>query len=162
MVALAGWASQRQPLLIPLAQSRPSPAIAPVDRPARVRLGALAGQPSAVDVGGRNPFSIRQKAAVLILPSQRVPEIDRARLEQAAPVPTAITAPFKFMGILQKRTGETWGVFADCAGYTRAAREGESVLGIWRVLRVGAESAFVESLDGQRVTMPLGGCGPRS
>jgi hypothetical protein len=76
--------------------------------------------------------------------------------------PPTISAPFKFMGILQKRSGETWGVFADCAGYTRAAREGESVLGAWRVLRIGVEAVFVESLDGRRLTIPMAGCGPRS
>ena len=91
-----------------------------------------------------------------------MPDAGRAALQEASPVPVAITAPFKFMGILQRQTGETWGVFADCAGYTRAAREGDSVLGTWRVLRIGTESVFIESLDGRRLTLPLSGCGPRS
>jgi hypothetical protein len=76
-------------------------------------------------------------------------------------IPPAVEVPFKFMGTLQKASGDTWAIFADCAGYTRAAKVGESVLGTWNVVRVGAESAVVESLTGQRVVMALAGCGAR-
>jgi hypothetical protein len=161
-VAVAGWAFRALPEVTPATRFRPSQTLHHVERPARVRLEALSGQPSEVDGTGRNPFSTRPKPAVLVSPTLPRLQTEHAAVSVPSYAAPTISAPFKFMGILQKRSGETWGVFADCAGYTRAAREGESVLGAWRVLRIGAESVFVESLDGRGVTIPMAGCGPRS
>lgn len=132
------------------------------DRPAPIRLQALSAPLSPIDDSSRNPFSAARRLVVLVPPAlpQRPP--DRVDGREAPNAPPVVSAPFKFMGLLQKRTGERWGVFADCAGYTRAVREGESVLGSWRVVRLGIESVFVESLDGRQLTMPLAGCGPRT
>lgn len=163
-LAIVSWTSYARPVIVPTHRTT-APRTTPgsFDRPAQVRLDALTGRASAIDGDGRNPFSAKPRHAANL--PQTLPAVDREPpvvLREASSVQPTIAAPFKFMGTLQKRTGETWGVFADCSGYTRAAREGELVLGTWRVLRVGAESAFVESLDGRRMTLPLGGCGPRS
>lgn len=120
--------------------------------------------PPVTDDGGRNPFVFRPVRAV-VPPPRRLPDPPAARVPLVEPQqipPPVITAPFKFMGTLQKGFGDTWAIFADCTGYTRAARVGESVLGTWNVVRVGAESAVVESLKGQRVVLALDGCGARS
>jgi hypothetical protein len=115
------------------------------------------------DDGGRNPFSFRPVRAVIPVPGRLTdPPAARVALLETQRIPPAAEAPFKFMGILQKGSGDTWGIFADCAGYTRAAKVGQSVLGTWNVVRMGAEAAVVESLRGQRVVMPLDGCGATS
>jgi hypothetical protein len=112
-----------------------------------------------IDDGGRNPFSFRRARAVPA--SLTVPSAARVSLVDTWRIPRAAEAPFKFMGTLQKASGGRWAIFADCGGYTRAAKVGESVLGTWNVVRVGAESAVVESLTGERVVLAMGGCGAR-
>jgi hypothetical protein len=115
-----------------------------------------------IDDGGRNPFLFRPVRAVVAVPaSLTVPPAARVSVRETRRIPPTVEAPFKFMGLLQKRSGDTWGIFADCAGYTRAAKVGESILGTWKVVRVGAEAAVVESLTGQRVVMALDGCRAR-
>ena len=115
-----------------------------------------------IDDGGRSPFSFRPvRAVVPVRGSLPDPRGARVSLLETPRTPPAVEAPFKFMGILQKRSGETWAIFADCAGYTRAARVGESIIGNWNVVRVGAEAAVVESLTGQRVVLALDGCRAR-
>ena len=120
---------------------------------------------SAINDAGRNPFSFRPVRIVLRGPAEvdaTAPRATRVSIRETPEVsPPAVAAPFKFMGVLQKGSGDTWAIFADCAGYTGAAREGESILGAWRVVRLSAELVVVESLKGQRVTMPLTGCGAR-
>jgi hypothetical protein len=112
--------------------------------------------------GGRNPFSFRAVPAAVPLPDRLTdPPTARVSLPETRRIPPRVEAPFKFMGLLQKRSGGTWAIFADCAGYTRAAKVGESILGTWNVVRVGAESAVVESLTGERVVMALDGCRAR-
>lgn len=162
-VMILGWASGGRLAVAPTRRATASFTTSRNDdSPVRVRLDALSDRPSAIDGSSRDPFSTRHLAVVMMPPARPIPEIDRAAFREVFHPPPTITAPFKFMGILQKRTGEMWGIFADCAGYTRAAREGESVLGTWRVRRLGTESVFIESLDGQGLTLALGGCGPRS
>jgi hypothetical protein len=128
----------------------------------RVKLRGLEQLPSSIDDGGRDPFSFRPRPAVLRTPSAAVPPLHvlSARPE-SSPVPAPVAAPFRFMGVLERGPAERWAVFADCAGYTRAAKEGESVLGAWRVMRIGVESVAIESLDGRRLIMAPGGCAPR-
>jgi hypothetical protein len=162
-LAIISWTSHDLSSVVAIPRATaPLAASGSFDPPVRVPLEALRGRAAEIDGASRDPFSRRPRSAVLVTPAPPPLEAERVLRRVASDVPPVIAAPFKFMGILQKRTGETWGVFADCAGYTRAAREGESVLGTWRVLRIRAESAFVESLDGRRVTMPMDGCGPRS
>lgn len=115
------------------------------------------------DDGGRNPFSFRPVRAIAPVPGVLAdPPAARVSLLETQRMPPRVEAPFRFMGILRKGSGDTWAIFADCAGYTRAAKVGEFVLGTWNVIRVGAESAVVESLTGQRVVMALDGCGAGS
>ena len=118
---------------------------------------------SAINDAGRDPFSFRTARTVFRDPGGAAgPHAATVSLVETSSIsPPVIAAPFKFMGILQKGSGDTWAIFADCAGYTRAARKGESILGAWTVVRLSAESVEVESLKGQRVTMPLAGCGAR-
>jgi hypothetical protein len=128
----------------------------------RVKLHGLEQLPSSINDGGRDPFSFRPRPAVLRTPSAAVPPhpVLSARPE-SSPVPAPVAAPFRFMGVLERGAVERWAVFADCAGYTRAAKEGESVLGAWRVMRIAVESVAIESLDGRPLIMAQGGCAPR-
>jgi hypothetical protein len=128
----------------------------------RVKLRGLEQLPSSINDGGRDPFSFRPRPAVLRTPSPATTplRVPTARPE-SFPVPAPFAAPFRFMGVLERGAAERWAVFADCAGYTRAAKEGESVLGAWRVMRIGVELVAIESLDGRRLVMVPGGCAPR-
>jgi hypothetical protein len=128
----------------------------------RVKLRGLEQLPSSINDGGRDPFSFRPRPAVLRTPSPSTTplRVPTARPE-SFPVPAPVAAPFRFMGVLERGPAERWAVFADCAGYTRAAKEGESVLGAWRVMRIRVESVAIESLDGRRLIMASGGCAPR-
>jgi hypothetical protein len=128
----------------------------------RVKLRGLEQLPSSINDGGRDPFSFRPRPAVLRTPSPATTplRVPTARPE-SLPVPAPVAAPFRFMGVLERGATEKWAVFADCAGYTRAAKEGESVLGAWRVMRIEVESVAIESLDGRRLVMVPGGCAPR-
>jgi hypothetical protein len=128
----------------------------------RVRLDGLDQQRFSVGEWDRDPFSFKARAAALRVPSPPAAHhVIATPIRETSPNPPPLAAPFRFMGVLQKGSGGTWAVFADCTGYTRAAREGESVLGVWRVLRIGVESVAIESLDGQRVVMAQGGCAAR-
>jgi hypothetical protein len=129
----------------------------------QIRVQQPASLHSAINDAGRDPFSFRPVRAAVRSPGTTTePPAAAAPLPETPRIsPPVIVAPFKFMGILQKGSRDRWAIFADCAGYVRAAREGESILGAWTVVRVSAESAEVAALTGQRVTIALAGCGAR-
>jgi hypothetical protein len=125
-------------------------------------LDALNRQSFAVSASGRDPFSFRPRPAVLRdAPAASVVHIDTTAIPRTSYIPAPAALPFKFMGILQKGHGDTWAIFADCAGYTRAGRVGDSILGVWRVVHIGVEAVDMEAFDGRRATLPEVGCGPR-
>jgi len=99
--------------------------------------------------------------SVLYPQTKLTPMVDFAQLLGIA---AATVGPFVGLSVVPAWRDSSLLKFkaAVCAGYTRAAKVGESVLGTWNVVRVGAESAVVRSLTGQQVVMALNGCGARS
>jgi hypothetical protein len=71
------------------------------------------------------------------------------------PPPPPIT--IKFIGTAEKG-GKKWAIFSDGRGSPVWAAEGETVLGQWRLVRIGIESVVMEYPDGRgRQTIPMRG-----
>jgi hypothetical protein len=71
------------------------------------------------------------------------------------PPPPPIT--IKFIGTAEKG-GKKWAIFSDGRGTPVWAAEGETVLGQWRLVRIGVESVVMEYPDGRgRQTIPMRG-----
>ena len=137
----------------------------PID-PARldVHLEVLqAARPSATEAE-RNPF--RFKPA----PPPPAPPPVASRPGPEANVPPAPVGPppppppppitVKFIGVLDLADGSRIAVFTDCSAGRRQsqAREGGTVDGRYRLVKIGRESVVIEHLDGRgRTTLAAGG-----
>jgi hypothetical protein len=103
-----------------------------------VNLEALTAETPVKEDGGRNPFRFR--------PPPR---------ETGPPQPPPI--PLKFIGIVEPKPGDRVAAFSDCKG-TMHAREGQLVLGRYRLVKLGLESVVMEYADGRgRETIRLSG-----
>ena len=128
-----------------------------------VKLEALSQPTRGADASERNPFRFKPPPPPPPPPPPKpvpvtpvVPQPD-----PGPPPPPPIT--IKFIGIVQTARGQV-GAFIDCgdaSGRNRATfagREGETLEGKYRIVRIGIESAIVEYLDGRgRTTLPLNG-----
>jgi hypothetical protein len=128
-----------------------------------VRIEALSQDPAPLGEGERNPFRFQPK------PSPPPPAPSPGAFKPSPPAfpanpgppppppgPPAIATLIKFIGIVE--TGkEKIGAFSDCRSEsTFSGREGETMEGRYRLVRIGVESAIVEYADGGgRTTLPL-------
>jgi hypothetical protein len=129
-----------------------------------VQLEALeAGREAPAD-SERNPFRFRPKAPP---PPERPQGPGRPQQpdEAGAAAPPLASPPppitVKFLGTIQLADGTVRAVFTDCSAggrRTEHVKEGDVVLGQYRLVKVGVESAIVEHLDGRgRTTIPQTG-----
>jgi hypothetical protein len=66
--------------------------------------------------------------------------------------------PIKFIGMVEKSGGEKWAIFTDGPGVPVWAAEGDTVLGQWKLVRIGVASVVMEYPDGTgRQTIPMRG-----
>jgi hypothetical protein len=65
------------------------------------------------------------------------------------PAPTVPPIPLKFIGLLEPGAGPRVAILSDGRGAPIYGREGEAVLGQYRILRIGAESIEIEYIDGR-------------
>jgi hypothetical protein len=130
--------------------------------PPHVWLGGLAVHFASVLDTDRNPFSFRPRVATAQVTRERTAVLPVGPVvSQPTPVYNLpADVPIKFIGSLEQGRRK-WAVFSDCAGYIGAARQGELILGEWKVVTVGVESVHVEHLDGRRATIAMVGCAPR-
>ena len=123
-----------------------------------VRLEALTAEREPASEADRNPFRFAPKAApVPVAPPQSVapPVAQGPPPPPVDPGPPPITV--KFIGVVEPRPGDKVAAFSDCR-ITTAVREGGVILGQYRLVRIGVESAVVEYLDGQgRTTLRMQG-----
>ena len=120
-----------------------------------VQLEALAGDRPEPGDSERNPFRFRPKAP----PPEPAPERTRpAGPPMPADVPSGPPPPppvppitVKFLGTVELPDGTTRAVFTDCTNgrQTTHAREGEPVLGQYRLVKIGVQSVVIEHLDGR-------------
>jgi type IV secretory pathway VirB10-like protein len=124
-----------------------------------VQLEALTAEAPVNEDGGRNPFRFRPPPPP---PPPPPPErIDRPVAPPPAPVntgpPPPPPIPLKFIGIVEPKPGDRVAAFSDCKG-TMHAREGQIVLGQYRLVKLGLESVVMEYADGRgRETIRLSG-----
>lgn len=119
-----------------------------------VDLESLEGERPGPGGSERNPFRFQPKAAP---PAARQPQTSKPappeeqgpQEPQSAPVPP-ITV--KFLGTMGMPDGSTRAVFTDCSAggrRTQHYKEGESVLGQYRLVKIGLLSVVIEHLDGR-------------
>jgi hypothetical protein len=116
----------------------------------------------------RNPFRFYVKPPPPPPPPQRFPKPGDKDYVPPAPPPPGPGQPgyvppppppitIKFIGVLEK-DGSKWAIFSDGKGQPQYAREGQTVLGQYKLLKIGVESVTMSYLDGRGVqTIPMRG-----
>lgn len=126
-----------------------------------VHLEALEAERPAAAKNERNPF--RFKPA----PAPPPPPVAEPPAQPVSPVPEGPPPPpppppitVKFIGVLDRADGSRLAMFADCSAgrHQSYAREGGTVDGRYRLVKIGRESVIIEHLDGRgRTTLAVGG-----
>jgi hypothetical protein len=146
-------------------QTRPAPTTAVVARAARPQrppepeaaaikplrlevLTAARGEPSGEE---RNPF--RFQARVVPPPRQAAPP--PAPTGEARPAPPGPTGPppappiaLKFIALVERANGVKWAVMSD-GKVTMYGKDGDTIDGRYRIVKIGDESVEVTHLDGR-------------
>ena len=128
---------------------------------ADVKLEALKAEHDELEQPERNPFVFRPKPAPPPPPPPKFeprPPVDTAPPVPAGPPPPP-PIPLKFIGVLEiPSQNAKVAVLSDGRGGTYHAREGQTVLGQYKLLKIGAESAEMSYVDGRgRQTLRLSG-----
>jgi hypothetical protein len=129
----------------------------------KVRLEAL--QAKRPDPGGqeRNPFRFQPPPAPP--PPPRLPTVSMPTgpegPPQPPPPPPIPPIPLKFMGTVEK-PGMILAALTDCKGFSYAAREGETIDGRYKLVKIGVESVVLEYPNGTgRTTVRKSGDCPK-
>jgi hypothetical protein len=154
----------------------PEPA-APVSAPTRARAGSRSGpgstDPAELDVRlealkatrpdpgevERNPFRFKPPPAPPPKPMPVAPP-EPAGPPLPPPPPPIPPIPLKFMGTVEG-PGIKLAALTDCKGFTYSGREGETIDGRYKLVRIQTESIIIEYLNGTgRITIRKSGeCG---
>jgi len=151
LVALVGYRMWPDEPAVPVASQPPSrqqpgtaATVAPEDL--KVRLGDLAAKrPDPGDVE-RNPFRFRPPPA----PPAPPPTAFKPPANLPPPVPPAPSIPaipLKFMGTVEG-PGIKLAALTDCKGFTYSGREGETIDGRYKLVRIQVETIVMEYLNG--------------
>jgi hypothetical protein len=127
-----------------------------------VRLDDLKQPPAGSAETTRNPFRFYVKPPPPPPPRPVTPPAppqpkpgDADYKPPPPPPPPPIT--IKFIGALEKG-GVKWAIFSDGKGQPTWAKEGQTVLGQYKLLKIGVESVTMSYLDGRGVqTIPMRG-----
>lgn len=130
-----------------------------------VRIATLKTPPPAPDKMERNPFRFQPKPAPP--PVAPGPSFGAGRgvgQRGMSPQPMAPQGPppipLKFIGRLESPSTGVVALFTDGHGLRPRGREGDIILGQYRIVHIGVESVVLEYLDGRgRQTIPLTGQG---
>jgi hypothetical protein len=139
---------------------RPGAPQAPLEV-ADVNLEALKAERDAMTEPERNLFVFKPKAPPPPPPGKTAPppppEVIVPPAPAGPPPPPAI--PLKFIGVVEiPGQNAKYAVLSDGRGGTYHAREGDTVLGQYKLLKIGAESAEMSYVDGRgRQTLRLSG-----
>lgn len=118
-------------------------AISPADL--KVRLEALDHPRADPTDSERNPFRFKPPPAPP--PQKPQPVVPQVQVPTTPPAPVIPPIPLKFMGTVEG-PGVKLAALTDCKGFTYSAREGESIDGRYRLVRIGTESIVIEYLNG--------------
>lgn len=161
-IALWSWWGGSEPAAAAVARrARPAAADrAPADTsgPVNVRLEALETERNGPDGRDRNPFRFGSQSRAS---GDGGPAAPAATPAFTPVVPTGPPPPapiaLKYIGVVEKSDGTKVAILSG-SGYTLSGREGESVDGRYRILKIGVESLEIARLDGQgRQTIRLTG-----
>lgn len=137
----------------PAAQSSNSagsgkPADSTVIDPADLDVKIESLQAKRPDPGGleRNPFRYKPPPAPPPPPPVKVTPVDPGP-PPPPPPPVIPPIPLKFMGTVERGKLKL-AALTDCKGFTYAGREGESIDGRYRLVRIGEESVVMEYVNG--------------
>jgi hypothetical protein len=124
--------------------------------PLDVRLEALKQPPTPPEDPARNPFRFYVKPPPP--PPPRVVAPPPQPVNPGPPPPPPVPAiPLKFIGTLEQG-GKKVAIFSDGRGLPLWGREGEPILGQYRIVKIGVESVVMEYQDGRgRQTIPMRG-----
>jgi len=124
-----------------------------------VRLGDLKQPPPGPGETARNPFKFYVKPPPPppprppIVTPQPLPQPGQPGYQPPPPPPIAL----KFIGVLEKN-GTKYAIFSDGKGQPLYAKEGQTVLGQYKLLKIGVESVTMSYIDGRGVqTIPMRG-----
>jgi hypothetical protein len=130
-----------------------------------VPLEALSQPPAVPDDAGRNPFRFYVPPPPPPPPPPKyVPPPPPPRMPQPGdsdfvppPPPAPPPIPLKFIGVLEVG-GRKTAIFSDGRGLPLYGKEGELILGQYKIVRIGVESVVMEYPDGKgRQTNPMRG-----
>ena len=126
------------------------------DEASSVHLKALDEQRPKPDAAGRNLFRFKPKPLPPPPPPPVRPPSELAPVPAGPPPPPPIT--LKFIGLVDAGQSKKVAILSDGRGSPVFGREGETVLGQYRILRIGTESIEMAYLDGRgRQTIRLTG-----
>ena len=119
-----------------------------------VRLDELKQPPPGSAEATRNPFRFYVKPLPSPPPRSATPQPLPGQPGYVAPAPPPPSGPppipIKFIGVLEQGRNRV-AIFSDGKGQPVYAHEGETVLGQYRLLRIGVESVTMSYLDGKGV-----------
>lgn len=124
-----------------------------------VRLGELKQPPAGSAETTRNPFRFYVKPPPPVAPTKQPPVLKPGDQGPSAPASPPPLPPItiKFIGVLEK-DGSKWAIFSDGKGQPQYAKEGQTVLGQYKLLKIGVESVTMSYVDGRGVqTIPMRG-----
>ncbi len=113
-----------------------------------VRLEALTAARPSPSEAARNLFAFKAKVVPPSVPIQTRPRPDDAGIVPPSPPPVPPIA-LKFIGVLEPIGAARIAVLTDGLGAPIYGKEGDTVLGRYRILRIGAESIEMDHLDGR-------------
>jgi hypothetical protein len=123
-----------------------------------VRLGALTQPPPEPSDVERNPFRFQPRPppgpppSTLVKPPPALPPVQAPPQPPAGPPPI----PLKYFAVIEAPGGKIAGLTDGRAVYK--GREGDTIEGRYRIVKIGVESVVMEYLDGSgRQTIPLRG-----
>jgi hypothetical protein len=127
-----------------------------------VRLNALKQPPPEPDDAARNPFRFYVKPPPPPPPPRPIvtappppPPPGLGDKDYVPPPPPPI--PLKFIGTLEQGNKKV-AIFSDGKGLPLYGHEGESILGQYKIVKIGVESVVMEYNDGRgRQTIPMRG-----
>jgi hypothetical protein len=129
------------------ARTAAQPAAEPV-KPLRLdALTADRGEPSGT---ARNPFRFQPKVVPPPPPVAQPPEDVTRPVMPPVPAgpPPPPPIPLKFIALIERANGVKWAVLSD-GKVTMYGRDGDTIDGRYRIVKIGAESVEVTHLDGR-------------
>ena len=158
VVALGGWwqtrtASPTKAATVESTRTQQTPRTKPEPVAAAVKplkLEALTAERDEPSGTARNPFRFQPKA---VAPPPPVPQLPVEAVRPVTPPvpagpPPAPPITLKFIALVERANGVKWAVLSDGKA-TMYGRDGDTIDGRYRIVKIGAESVEVTHLDGR-------------